>query len=191
MHTLKIIAIAILTSFLFPNNSFSENGKSLFKTNCSACHSIGKGRLVGPDLKNITIKRTEDWLMKWIKSSSSLIKSGDADAISIFKEFNEVPMTDFSFLTDEQLKVMLSYIKEESATPAMGTSANSPAPVEANQPVQPKEKESQYNFSFTPENVLLISFSVLLLFVIFILSKIIKKQSEQLTNYYEGKRSFL
>ncbi|MEK6614506.1 MAG: c-type cytochrome, partial [Bacteroidota bacterium] len=73
----------ILFSFLIFNFSFlsAQDGTTIFKQKCSACHKIGEGRLVGPDLIGVTTKRSEDWLMKWTKSSSTLIASGDKDAI--------------------------------------------------------------------------------------------------------------
>lgn len=188
MHILKIIAIAFLTSFFSPNNSFSEDGKSIFKTNCTACHSIGKGRLVGPDLKNINGKRSKAWLFKWIKSSQALIKSGDAEAIAIFKEYNEVPMTDFSFLSDEQIKSILTYIEEESSASATASIATNSAPAPNNQPNQ--QDINKTDFSFTTAGILLISLALVFLVIIFLLSRIIKKQSEEQINFYEGKRSF-
>jgi len=71
---------------------------------------IGGGRLVGPDLQGITEKRTKDWLKKWINSSSELIASGDADAIAIFEEYNEVVMTNFYF-SDEDSEALYAYLE--------------------------------------------------------------------------------
>jgi putative heme-binding domain-containing protein len=41
----------------------SKNGKLLFTTNCSVCHSFkGQGNKVGPDLATFSIKPINDWL---------------------------------------------------------------------------------------------------------------------------------
>jgi hypothetical protein len=39
---------------------------------------------MGPDLIGINQKRSEEWLISFIKSSQTMIKSGDADAVSFF-----------------------------------------------------------------------------------------------------------
>lgn len=94
-------------------SAHAQNGEAVFKQNCSACHSVGKGRLVGPDLKGVTSKRTEEWLTKFIKSSQGLIKSGDADAKAIFEEFGKITMPDQN-LADADIKAIIEFIKSKS-----------------------------------------------------------------------------
>ena len=106
-------SILLLTFFFtFPLNIFPQNddGEQIFKTNCISCHTIGGGRLIGPDLEGITKKRKADWLKKWINSSSDFIASGDADAIAIFEEYNKVAMTSFYF-EDEDMDALLAYLE--------------------------------------------------------------------------------
>ena len=108
-----IRSILLLTFFFtFPLNIFPQNddGEQIFKTNCISCHTIGGGRLIGPDLEGITKKRKADWLKKWINSSSDFIASGDADAIAIFEEYNKVAMTSFYF-EDEDMDALLAYLE--------------------------------------------------------------------------------
>jgi cytochrome c551/c552 len=89
---------------------FSQNGKKIFEANCVACHTIGKGHLVGPDLKGVTANRNEDWLMKWIKSSQTLIRSKDPLAVALYNQNNQIVMPDQPF-SDDQIKALLDYIK--------------------------------------------------------------------------------
>jgi cytochrome c551/c552 len=91
-----------------------NDGKTLFKNNCAVCHSIGGGRVVGPDLKGVNDKRAEDWLIKFIIKSSEMIQEGDEDALAIFNEYNKIPMPDHPNLNDAQVKNILAYISEES-----------------------------------------------------------------------------
>lgn len=88
----------------------ANEGEDLFNLTCKACHTVGKGKLVGPDLQNITDKKSQDWLISFIKSSGSMIKSGDADAIAISKEFNGILMPD-NLYSDAQIVSILDYIK--------------------------------------------------------------------------------
>ena len=55
-------------------------------------------------------KRNAEWLKQWINSSSDFIASGDADAISIFEEYNKVAMTSFYF-EDEDMDALLTYLE--------------------------------------------------------------------------------
>src|SRR3990167_2837865 len=115
-----------------------ESGKQIFQRSCAACHSIGGGRLVGPDLKGVNDKRPEDWLLKFIKSSQKLVKSGDKTAAALFEEFNKMPMPDQA-LSDNQIKKVLAHIKETGGSAAAGkeTAALPPqaaAPVAEAQP---------------------------------------------------------
>jgi mono/diheme cytochrome c family protein len=113
MILVKTIKNCILLAVLFTISlqTFAQpDGAKIFKQNCTACHTIGGGRLVGPDLEGITKKRKADWLKQWINSSSELIASGDADAIAIFEEYGKVAMTDFYF-EDADMEVLLAYLE--------------------------------------------------------------------------------
>jgi mono/diheme cytochrome c family protein len=65
--------------------------------------------MVGPGLKGVTEKRSEEWLLKWTKNSGELIASGDADAKAIFDEF-KIPMPPFA-ISDEEIKAIYAYVK--------------------------------------------------------------------------------
>ena len=97
--------------FTFSLNLFAQaDGEQIFKTNCLSCHTIGGGRLIGPDLEGVSKKRNAEWLKQWINSSSDFIASGDADAIAIFEEYNKVAMTSFYF-EDEDMDALLAYLE--------------------------------------------------------------------------------
>lgn len=91
----------------------SGAGAELFKSKCGICHTIGGGRLVGPDLSGAPERRTEDWLLRFIRSSQAMIKSGDAVAVGLFKEFNETIMPD-PMLSDDEIKSVIQHIKDQS-----------------------------------------------------------------------------
>ncbi|OGU70174.1 MAG: hypothetical protein A2V93_03850 [Ignavibacteria bacterium RBG_16_34_14] len=87
-----------------------SEGERLFIQICRACHTVGEGRLVGPDLLNVTKRRSEEWLLSFIKSSQTVIKNGDNDAVDLFKEFNQIIMPDQT-LSQSQIKSILTYIE--------------------------------------------------------------------------------
>ncbi|KAA3440799.1 c-type cytochrome [Rufibacter hautae] len=90
---------------------------TLFKNNCVQCHSVGEDVVVGPGLRDVHKRRSEAWLLKWIKNSSALIQSGDKDAVAVFNKFAKQQMPSFAF-SDEELGSIIAYIKSESAAPA-------------------------------------------------------------------------
>ncbi len=126
-----LISSKLLVLITISQLSGQTNGESTFKQVCSACHSIGKGRLVGPDLVNIDQRKSEDWVIRFVKSSQSVIKSGDSYADSLFKAYNQVIMPDQPSLSDIQIKEILTYISTESAAMAVTETAGTDASVTA------------------------------------------------------------
>jgi hypothetical protein len=62
-------------------------GKALFNANCAACHNLDR-KMTGPALRGVTGRHAREWFYPWIANSSAMIKSGDADAVKIFNEYN-------------------------------------------------------------------------------------------------------
>lgn len=130
----SIIAVVAIALIFLVSTVRAQDGEQLFQQ-CKACHTIGQGRLLGPDLLDISKKRDKVWLKNFIKSSQTMIKNGDADAIAIFEEYNKLPMMDYN-LPDADLEAMIKYIEsfstddsEEGETTA--TSNDSIAAVQA------------------------------------------------------------
>ncbi|MFM9055856.1 MAG: c-type cytochrome, partial [Bacteroidota bacterium] len=88
LRSLKTSLLAGVLLAVLPFSSFAQpNGEALFKANCTACHVVGEDVVVGPGLKNVHTKYKEDWLIKWIKNSQSLVKAGDAQAVKVYEQY--------------------------------------------------------------------------------------------------------
>lgn len=110
----SVLYLFALLITLLPVFSFSQdNGETIFLSVCHACHTIGQGKLIGPDLANVQDRLETDWLLKFIKSSQKMVKSGDAEAVRVFNEFNKMIMPDLK-LSDTQIVDVLNYIKKRS-----------------------------------------------------------------------------
>ncbi|MBF0694849.1 MAG: c-type cytochrome [Flavobacterium sp.] len=95
-------------------------GKALFNQNCASCHKLdSKG--TGPALRGVAEKRDREWLYKWIKNSTDMIKSGDPLAVQLFEENNKVLMTPFPQLSNTDIDDILAYTSEVKATAPGGT----------------------------------------------------------------------
>lgn len=113
--------------------SAQDKGEAVFKQTCVACHTIGKGKLVGPDLANVHTRHTEAWIKSFVRSSQTVIKSGDKYADSLFKAFNQVTMPDNPSITDENIKDLLKYIASNS--PAVQSASLTASPASTDQEV--------------------------------------------------------
>ena len=91
-------------------NGSAQSGEELFKTNCSACHKTTDEKFVGPGLKDIGQRRTQEWLLARTKNSQALIASGDSIAVEIFKTYNSSVMAPFEFLGDTAILSIFDYI---------------------------------------------------------------------------------
>lgn len=130
----KKLILSICAVAMFGAVSNAQEGESLFKQNCAACHKKDTKRLVGPGLGDINEKRSQEWLLKWIKDPMGMVNSGDAEAVAVYEEYNKVPMTAFSFLSDAQIISILDYLKE-----ANGGASNATASTEPAEPEKPVE----------------------------------------------------
>ncbi len=102
-------------------------GAKLFQTICAACHTVGGGVRVGPDLAGVHKRRSSEWLHKFIPSSTKMIASGDPDAVAIFEKFNKTLMPDQVFTT-KQVDSILAFIESR------GGDASAPKKIDMTKP---------------------------------------------------------
>ncbi len=93
----------------------SSAGKDIFSSKCVACHSIGEGKKIGPDLKGVTTRHSKEWIKKFVRNPQSLKDSGDAAAIKLFAEFAPMVMAPQE-LSDTEVDAVLAYIEQAPAS---------------------------------------------------------------------------
>lgn len=183
MYFSAIIATGLFFILSNTNALAQDNGEAVFKQTCAACHSIGRGRLVGPDLANIHQRRPEDWIISFVKSSQTVIKSGDKYADSLFTAYNKTPMPDHPNITDVQMKDLLTYIETKSTVSSTATTGT-------NTVATTQQAKRPSDSLFSTINIFLLSAIVIMLLVIISLARINKNLLDQIKDFYSSDRSY-
>jgi mono/diheme cytochrome c family protein len=102
----------------------AEQGEAVFQKKCSGCHTVGGGRLVGPDLAGVTKKQDHAWLVRIITAPGALLDSGDPVTRKLLEEFRGIRMPDLG-ISAEEADAILAYLSAQSASAA---TAAKPAP---------------------------------------------------------------
>ncbi|MBI4315548.1 MAG: cytochrome c [Chloroflexi bacterium] len=111
---LLVVGVAA-AAFAAPPSQSASDGEAIFKTKCTACHTIGAGKLVGPDLDGVTTRRDKQWLTDWILAPDKMIAAKDPTAIQLLQEYNNVPMPNYG-LTDAQVAALITYMESAQGT---------------------------------------------------------------------------
>ena len=91
----------------------AKRGQALYSSRaCVGCHSIGKGKRVGPDLAGVTAQRDLDWLRRWLKNPTAMLAT-DSLAKALLAQYNNVAMPTLR-LADDEVDALLHYIARES-----------------------------------------------------------------------------
>ena len=97
-----------------PTDPDALQGQALFNTRCLACHTIGKGPAIGPDLRGVTERRDERWLTAWLRSPEIMIAKDDT-AKALVARF-KVPMPNQN-LSASDITHLLEYLRWAGANP--------------------------------------------------------------------------
>ena len=101
--------------YLSPVQSLAgkAEGEKIFQTRCTICHTIGGGKLVGPDLGEVFKRRQVAWVKKFIKDPDKMInKDKDPIAVKLFNDNNMVPMVVSPALTDKERDDVVDYLQD-------------------------------------------------------------------------------
>jgi protein SCO1/2 len=69
-----------------------DPGATLFRRHCAACHTVGRGDSVGPDLAGVTTRRPRPWLERFIREPDTLLERGDPVATALYARYRQVAM---------------------------------------------------------------------------------------------------
>ncbi len=95
----------------------SDKGRYIFASQCAACHTIGHGDKIGPDLLGVTKVRDHAWLERFITVPDKMLAEKDPIATVLFKQYKEVRMPNLS-MADIDLKNLMKFLESQSEAPA-------------------------------------------------------------------------
>lgn len=90
-----------------------QTGQGLFIKACQSCHSIGQGIDIGPDLLNITQRRSRAWLIRFIMEPDRVMQEKDATALALNQAFPDIIMPNLG-LSKTDASDVLVYIETQS-----------------------------------------------------------------------------
>jgi mono/diheme cytochrome c family protein len=102
----------------------------VFARRCGSCHTVGGGDKVGPDLRGVAERRERGWLRGFIRSSESVIRSGDPVAGALFRRYRRQRMPDHD-LSHAEIDALIDLIAAGGPQPsAAARSAETATPEE-------------------------------------------------------------
>ncbi len=85
-----------------------------FRQNCMSCHTVGGGRLTGPDLKDVAKRKDSEWLVRFIQDPQGVIDSGDAYAAKLVEDARGVIMPKAVGISKDRAEALMKLIEAES-----------------------------------------------------------------------------
>jgi protein SCO1/2 len=115
-----------------------DPGQYLFTKKCGACHTVGQGDKIGPDLAGVTDTRNRDWLMRKIQRPEEMLAEKDPITMALAEKYGHVNMPNLR-VADDDANFLIGYLvsrtsalnreaqaaRNASAKPADGAGANS------------------------------------------------------------------
>ena len=114
---MRMLRIVLAMSLVSGTAFAADEAASYFRQNCMSCHTIGGGRLVGPDLKDVTTRRDRAWLTRFVASPKTFLDGGDPYAAKLKEEARGAVMPNIAGIDETKASALLDMIEHESKLP--------------------------------------------------------------------------
>ncbi|HEY4676422.1 MAG TPA: c-type cytochrome [Candidatus Angelobacter sp.] len=129
-----------------PKKSYAEAvplhldiGGYLFSKQCAACHTIGMGDKIGPDLLGVTLTRDHDWLIRYIREPQRMLAEKDPIATALFEKYKQVRMPKLP-VGNEDMAALMKFLESQDRKMTAGGVVGA---VSKTQPVKEPERTSR------------------------------------------------
>ena len=114
--TIGLLVLGMSALLSVPAPTRAQAAEDYFRQNCVACHTIGGGRLIGPDLKGVTKSKDRAWLVKFMQNPQAMIDSKDLYAAQLFQEAHGVVMPTLPGMTPDLANALLDFTEGKGGT---------------------------------------------------------------------------
>lgn len=104
-------------------------GRYLFARECAACHTIGHGDKIGPDLQGVTNVRPDKWLHEFIGEPDKKLDAKDPIAMALYERYKHLRMPNLT-LTPEDVDTIVKFLKSEDTAPGAPRAGEHEAPAQ-------------------------------------------------------------
>lgn len=105
------LVIGTCASLGIPTRMQAQTPEDYFRQNCSMCHTVGGGHLIGPDLAGVTKRKDRAWLVKFVQDPKATIDSKDPYAAQLLQEAHGLVMPTVPGMTPATADSLLDYIE--------------------------------------------------------------------------------
>jgi len=92
--------------------ALADRGKKLFAgKQCNTCHTISRGKAVGPDLSGVTTRRSLDWVRRMIRTPEVMLLQ-DSTAQALRRDHGDIPMPNMK-LSEAEVEALIHYIASQ------------------------------------------------------------------------------
>ena len=94
-----------------------DRGEYTFRNHCAACHTVGEGDRIGPDLAGVTTTRSRAWLTRFIVEPDKVLAEKDPVATALYKKYKNIPMPNLA-LSHGDAQVLIDFLAKKPAAGA-------------------------------------------------------------------------
>jgi protein SCO1/2 len=91
----------------------ADKGAYLFRSRCAACHTVGGGDTLGPDLVGVSSVRNSKWLTNFIEAPDRMVAERDPIAIALYNKYKQMQMPNLR-LGDSDVAALIAYLDAQS-----------------------------------------------------------------------------
>ncbi len=113
----RILLLMIFLALSLPTATQGQNAADYFEDNCAACHSLGGGDGIGPDLVDFAERKPIEWFIAFTRNPDSAIESGDPYVVDLYQQYDEMLMPGYPDLTQEMGRALYTFIQNQSEAP--------------------------------------------------------------------------
>jgi cytochrome c2 len=106
-----LVAMGLCAYAVIGTQTHAQTAESYFRQNCSMCHTVGGGHLIGPDLEGVTKRKDRAWLVKFLQDPKAMTDSKDPYAAQLLQDAHGLVMPTLPGMTPDLANSLLDYIE--------------------------------------------------------------------------------